>query len=47
MEEENDRNDLKYEAGWYEYDFWKFQTIRSFVDNIYNGKIIIREADQK
>ena len=44
MEREIDRNDLKYGTGKYVYDFMKFQTIRSFDDNIYNGKITINEA---
>ena len=47
LEEEIDRNDLKYEAGKYEYNFQKFQPIRSFGDYIYNPKITISEDDKK
>ena len=36
-----------YEVFKYEYTFRKFQTTRSFGDNIYNCKITINGADQK
>ena len=29
------------------YNFHKFQTVRSFGDSIFNGKMAISEADQK
>ena len=47
MESEIDRNHLKYGTGKYVYDFSKFQTIRSFDDNIYNGKITITKLIDK
>ena len=41
--------DLKYKTENYTYDFQQYETIRSFGDNIYTGKINIDEAeiDQK
>ena len=36
--------DLKYKANKYLYDFQQFETIRSFGDSIYTGKINIDEA---
>ena len=36
---------LKYEANKNTYDFQQFETIRSFGDSIYTGKISINEAD--
>ena len=41
------RNDLKYEANKFVYDFQKFQTIRSFGDSICNVKITTSKADKK
>ena len=38
------RKDLQYETKSYIYDFQQYDTIRSFVDNIYTGKISIDEA---
>ena len=38
---------MKYETSKYLYDSQQVQTIRSFGDNIYNGKISISEADKK
>ena len=40
----NKRKDLQYETKSYIYDFQQYDTIRSFVDNIYTGKISIDEA---
>ena len=37
-------NDLKYETNKFIFDFQEFQTIRSFGDSIYTGKINIEEA---
>ena len=31
----------------YKFDFQKFETIRSFGDSIWNGKISIKEAEMK
>ena len=47
MEGQINRNDLIYKSSKYVYDFRKFQTIGSFGDSIFNGKIIINEADKK
>ena len=41
-----DREKLFYEAGEYIYDFRKFNTIRTFGEDIYNGKITLEEADE-
>ena len=40
----NKPKDLKYKANKYLYDFQQFETIRSFGDSIYTGKINIDEA---
>ena len=45
MEERIKRRDLKYETNRYEFDFQQFETLKSFGDSIYNGKISIDEAD--
>ena len=37
------RKDFKYESNKYRFDFQKFETIRSFGDSIYNGKINIKK----
>ena len=37
------RKDLKYESNKYRFDFQQFETIRSFGDSIYNGKINIKK----
>ena len=39
------RKDLKYETNNHVHDFQQFETIRSFGDNIYIGKIRINEAE--
>ena len=36
---------LKHKAGKYKYDFQKYETIRSFDESIYAGKISVREAE--
>ena len=38
-------NDLNYETNKYIYDFQQFETIRSFGDSIFRGKITISEAE--
>ena len=38
------RNYLKYEKNEYIFDFQQFETVRSFGDNIYTGKISIDAA---
>ena len=38
------RKNLKYETNKNRFDFQQFKTIRFFGDNIYNGKINIKEA---
>ena len=40
-EDKNKRKELKYEINKYTYDFQQFETIRSFGDSIYTGKISI------
>ena len=44
-EEQIEWKDLKYKTNKYTYDFQHFETIRSFGDNIYTGKITINEAE--
>ena len=39
------QKDIKYKAGKYKYDFQQYQTIRSFGESIYSGKISILEPD--
>ena len=41
-----DREKLIYDAGKYMYDFRIFDAIRPFGEDIYNGKIMLREADK-
>ena len=41
-----DREKLIYDAGKYTYDFRIFDAIRSFGEDIYNGKIMLKEADK-
>ena len=41
------RKDLKYETNKNRFDFQQFKTISFFGDNIYNGKINIKEAKMK
>ena len=38
--------DLIYRANKYRYDFQQYETIRSFGENIYIGKITIDEAEE-
>ena len=38
--------DLIYRANKYRYDFQQYETIRSFDENIYIGKITIDEAEE-
>ena len=38
------RKDLKQESNRYIFNFQQFETIRSFVDSIYTGKISIYES---
>ena len=38
---------MKYETSKHLHDFLHIQTIKSFGDNIYNGKITKNEADKK
>ena len=44
-EGKNDQKDLKYKTNKYLYDFQQFETIRSFSDSFYSGKINIVEAE--
>ena len=46
IEKNVDREKLVYESGRYKYDFRKFNTIRTFGEDIYNGKITLEEADE-
>ena len=41
------RKNLKYETNKNRFDFQQFKTIRFFGDNIYNGKINIKETKMK
>ena len=43
--EKTERKDLIYKANKYKYDFQQYETIRSFGNNIYNGKFSIDEAE--
>ena len=47
LENKMKRKDLKFETNRYIFDFQQFETIRSFGDCIYNGKINIKEAEMK
>ena len=44
-EEKIKRKDLIYKTNKYEYDFQQYETIKSFDENIYTGKINIDEAE--
>ena len=44
-EEKIKRKDLKYETKNYKCDFQQYETIRSFGDNIYTGKISADETE--
>ena len=46
IEKNLDREKLIYEAGKYIFDFRKFNTIRTFGEDIYDGKITLEEADK-
>ena len=46
MEETIDREKLVYKTDKHTYDFRKFNTIRTFGKDIYNGKITLEEADE-
>ena len=46
IEKNVDWEKLVYQAGKYKYDFTKFNTIRTFGEDIYNGKITLEEADE-
>ena len=39
------RKDLKYESGKYKYDYQQYETMRSFGESFYSGKISIHEVD--
>ena len=43
-ENKNKRRDLIYKTNKYKYDFQQYETIRSFSDSIFAGKINIDEA---
>ena len=46
IEKNVDWEKLVYQAGKYKYDFRKFNTIRTFGEDIYNGRITLEEADE-
>ena len=41
------QEDLRYETNRYRYDIQQSETVRSFGDSIYNGKISIDEAEME
>ena len=45
-EEKIKQTDLIYKANKYKYDFQQYETIRSFGESIYTGKINIDEAEK-
>ena len=47
IEEEIDRNDVKYKTNQYTFDFQQFQTTRFLGDSIFSGKTTISEVDKK
>ena len=47
IEEEIDRNDVKYKTNQYTFDFQQFQMTRFLGDSIFNGKTTISEVDKK
>ena len=47
IEEQINRNELIYKSSKHVYDFRRFQTISSFGDGIFSGKITISEANEK
>ena len=46
IEKNVDREKLVYDAGKYRYYFRKFNTIRTFDEDIYDGKTTLEEADE-
>ena len=46
IEQNVDREKIVYDAGKYRYDFRIFNTIRTFSENLYDGKITLEEADK-
>ena len=46
IEKNVDREKLVYDASKYRYDFRKFNTIRTFGEDIYDGKITLEVADE-
>ena len=44
-EEKTKLKDLMYRANKYKYDFTQYETIRSFSESIYTGKIATNEID--
>ena len=46
IENSIDREKLVYKSKKYAYDFRKFQTIRTFGEDIYEGVITFKEADE-
>ena len=46
IEKNVDRQKQIYDADKYKYDFRKFNTIRTFGEDIYNGKITLEETDE-
>ena len=47
IEEEIDRNDVKYKTNQCTFDFQQFQMTRFLGDSIFNGKTTISEVDKK
>ena len=41
------QKDLRYETNRYRYDIQQSETVRSFGDSVYNGKISIDEAEME
>ena len=46
VEKNVDREKLVYDSGKYTYDFRMFNTIRTFAEDLYEGKITLEEADE-
>ena len=46
VEKNVDREKLVYDSGKYTYDFRMFNTIRTFGEDLYEGKITLEEADE-
>ena len=47
IEEEIDRNDVKYKTNQYTFDFQQFQMTTFLDDSIFNGETTISEVDKK